>query len=65
MKIKLLFLAWSVYLWLGLRSGNPMQLFFAGFFLLLHIGTWCHQRELRGRKAAVQVQSGNTKSTGK
>ena len=51
MKLKLLFIAWSVYLWLGYHSGEPQQLFFAGFFFLLYIGSLCHRWEMRTAKA--------------
>ncbi|MGB5987404.1 MAG: hypothetical protein WBG37_19010 [Desulfobacterales bacterium] len=53
MKSKLLFLGWSIYFWLGTQSGDPLQLFFAGFFFLLHIGTLCQRRELRTQRAKV------------
>jgi len=55
MKAKLLFLAWSIYLWQGIQTREPLQLFFAIFFLLLHIGTLCHNWELRAEKAKAAV----------
>ena len=57
MKLRMLFLAWAIYLWLGIRSGDPMQLFFALFFFLLHLGTFCHRREMRLQEAKAPRKS--------
>jgi hypothetical protein len=65
MKIKLIFLAWCTYLWMGIQSGDPMQLFFAGFFLLLHLGTWSQRYELRAEEAKVAVEADKAKSSRK